>query len=195
MSVKQFKVIPCERAEIKDFIEKWHYSKSINGLISDYCFKLLDGNMLIGAMIYGRFAMPNVWRKYAEKPEEVLELRRLCTVDDAPKNTESYFIGQTLKYLLKNTNVKTIISYADPEYGHTGTIYKASNFDLIGKTAKGKIIIYNGKKYHDKSIRTKYKGELKPFAKELKKALENGEAYYKKTDGKYIYKYDLEKRR
>jgi hypothetical protein len=66
---------------------------------------------------------------------------------------------------------------------------------LIGRTAKGKIIIYNGKKYHDKSIRTKYKGELKPFAKELKKALENGEAYYKKTDGKYIYKYDLEKRR
>ena len=34
MSVKQFKVIPCERAEINDFIENWHYSKSINGLIS-----------------------------------------------------------------------------------------------------------------------------------------------------------------
>lgn len=48
MSVKQFKVMPCERAEIKDFIEKWHYSKSINGLISDYYFKLLDGNKLIG---------------------------------------------------------------------------------------------------------------------------------------------------
>ena len=89
------------------------------------------------------------WQMFGENmlknQKIVLELRRLCTVDDTPKNTESYFIGQTLKYLLKNTNVKTIIAYADPEYGHTGTIYKASNFELIGKTAKGKIIIYNGK--------------------------------------------------
>ena len=67
-SVKDFSVIHCERSEVKDFIEKWHYSKSINGLMSDYCFKLMDGNRMIGAMIYGRFAMANVWKKYGESP-------------------------------------------------------------------------------------------------------------------------------
>jgi hypothetical protein len=55
--------------------------------------------------------------------------------------------------------------------------------------------MYEGKRYHDKTIRTKYKGELKPFAKRVKEALENGEAYYEKTLGKEIYLYDLEKRR
>jgi hypothetical protein len=55
--------------------------------------------------------------------------------------------------------------------------------------------MYNGKRYHDKTIRTKYKGELKPFAKQIKEALENGEAYYVPTLGKDIYMYDLEKRR
>lgn len=163
--------------------------------MSDYCFKLMDEGEIIGGMIYGRMAMANAWKKYGEKQDDVIELRRLCCIDDTPKNTESYFIGSTLKWLLKNTEIKTVVSYADPEYGHEGIIYKASNFQLIGRTAKGKVIIYNGKKYHDKAIRTKYKGELKPFARRLKKALEDGEAFYKKTEGKYIYTYDLDKRR
>lgn len=30
--VKEFKVSICNRNEIRDFIEKWHYSKSINGV-------------------------------------------------------------------------------------------------------------------------------------------------------------------
>jgi len=189
--VKRFSVVHCERSEVKDFIEEWHYSKSINGLMSDYCFKLMDGNRMIGAMIYGRFAMANVWKKYSDSPEEVIELRRLCCIDDTPKNTESYFIGKTLRWLKKNTTIKTVISYADPEYGHEGIIYQATNFKDIGKTSAGKVIMYNGKKYHDKAIRTKYKGELKPFAVRLRKALESGDAFYKKTEGKYIYEYKL----
>ena len=190
-SVKGFWVVHCERSEVKDFIEKWHYSKSINGLMSDYCFKLMDGNRMIGAMIYGRFAMANVWKKYSDSPGEVIELRRLCCIDDTPKNTESYFIGSTLRWLKKNTTIKTVISYADPEYGHEGIIYRASNFKGIGKTSTGRVIMHNGKKYHDKAIRTKYKGELKPFARRLSEALESGDAFYKRTEGKYIYEYKL----
>ena len=72
-------------------------------------------------------------------------------------------------------------------------MYKASNFILEGKTAAGKVIFYQGKKYHDKAIRTKYKGKLKPFAEKIKKALEDGEANYKKTAGKNIYVYFLER--
>ena len=161
--------------------------------MSDYCFMLKSPDGCIkGAMIYGKMAMVGQYKKYGEK-DDVMELRRLCCIDDTPKNTESYFIGATLKWLKKNTSIKTIVSYADPEYGHGGTIYKASNFEHIGKTSKGRVIMWNGKKYHDKTIRTKYKGKLKPFAKEVKEALESGEAYYKPTEGKHIYLYKLQK--
>lgn len=190
-----YTVEPCERKEIRDFIEKWHYSHNINGLLSQYCFKLMDGDTMVGAMIYGGLGMANCWKKYAENKEDIIELRRLCCIDDTPKNTESYFIGKTLKWLIKNTNIKKVISYADNTYGHKGVIYQASNFKHLGKTAKGRVIMWNGKRYHDKTIRTKYKGELKPFAKRVKEALENGEAYYEQTLGKEIYLYDLEKRR
>lgn len=194
MTVKNFKVELCKRNEIKDFIEKWHYSKNINGLMSDYCFKLLDENgVLIGAMIYGGIAMAGVWKKYATSESELTELRRLCCIDDSPKNTESFFIGNTLRWLRKNTSIKTVISYADQSFGHSGIIYKASNFKHSGMTSKGRVIIYNDKRYHDKTIRTKYKGELKPFAKRIKKALENGEAYYSESKQKHIYIYKFKK--
>lgn len=187
MSVTNFKIEVCDRKEIRNFIEKWHYSKSINGVMSSYCFKLTREGEMIGGLIYGKMAMANAWKKYAQNPEEVIELRRLCCIDDTPKNTESYFIGRTLRWLKQNTVIRVVVSYADPEYGHTGIIYKASNFKLIGKTSKGKVIMWNGKKYHDKTIRTKYKGKLKPFAKKIKESLKSGEANYKLTQGKNIF--------
>jgi hypothetical protein len=191
--VRDFKVLQCSRKEIVDFIEFWHYSKNVNGLTTDFCFKLIDadGNM-IGAMIYGKIAMANVWKKYASNEFELIELKRLCCIDNTPKNTESFFIGNTLRWLKKNTKIKTVISYADTTYSHEGTIYKASNFKHLGMTAKGKVIMYNGKRYHDKTIRTKYKGELKPFAIEIKNALEVGKANYVDTLGKHIYLYKLQ---
>jgi hypothetical protein len=191
-SVRDYQVLLCDRKEIVGFVEHWHYSKNVNGLTTDYCFKLLDadGNM-IGAMIYGKIAMANVWKKYAQQESELIELKRLCCIDNTPKNTESFFIGHTLRWLKKNTGIKTVISYADMTYSHEGTIYKASNFVYCGMTAKGKVIMYNGKRYHDKTIRTKYKGELKPFAVEIKKALETGDAKYVDTLGKHIYLYGL----
>jgi hypothetical protein len=190
--VKEYKVELCNRKEIVSFVEHWHYSKNVNGLTTDYCFKLLDadGNM-IGAMIYGKIAMANVWKKYAENENELIELKRLCCIDNTPKNTESFFIGHTLRWLKKNTKIKIVISYADTTYLHQGTIYKACNFTYHGMTAKGKVIMYNGKRYHDKTIRTKYKGELKPFAAQIKKALGSGGAEYIDTLGKHIYIYNL----
>jgi hypothetical protein len=190
--VREFKVVPCERKEITDFIEKWHYSKNVNGLATSYCFKLLDVNdQLIGAIIYGKIAMANVWKKYSENEADLVELKRLCCIDNTPKNTESYFIGKTIKWLKKNTNIKRIISYADTTYSHQGTIYRASNFKHFGMTNKGRVIMYEGKRYHDKTIRTKYKDGLKPFAIKIKEALQNGDAIYVDTLGKHIFLYDL----
>ena len=190
-----YQVEPVPRKAIAEFIERWHYSGSINGCISDYCFALYDGMEMVGAMFYGRMAMANQWRRFADDAEKVTELRRLCCIDDTPKNTESFFIGATLRWLKKNTDLEVVVSYADAQHGHTGTIYRASNFALEGFRKGAKVIKYDGKTYHDKAIRTKYKGELKPFAKRLKEALESGQATFEETAGKFCYVYPLRKRR
>lgn len=193
MKIKDMEVHLCERGEISSFIEEHHYSKNINGCITDYCFKLTYNNEIIGAMFYGKMAMANQYKRFVDREEDCIELRRLCCIDDTPKNTESFFIGKTLKWLKKNTQIKVVVSYADQEYGHSGIIYKASNFEYNGFKKGAKVIIHNGKQYHDKAIRTKYKGKLKPFAQRLKDALDSGDAYYKQTARKHTYTYKLRK--
>lgn len=189
MSVRDFKVVKVDRKVIGKFIEEHHYSGSINGCMADFCFALYDNDELIGGLFYGRMAMANQWRRFAGSACEVIELRRLVCVDNTPKNTESYFIGSTLRWLRKNTDIRVVVSYADSDYGHTGIVYKASNFILEGVRKGAKVIDFEGKVYHDKAIRTIYNGELKPFARRLKQALEEGTATYRNKKEKYCYVY------
>lgn len=192
MALEGWTVRRVTRKDVAEFIEKWHYSGSINGCIADYCFGLYcDKEEMKGALFYGRMAMANQFKRFGENESDVIELRRLCCVDDTPKNAESFLIGRSLQQLKKLWNGKVVVSYADKEYGHTGIIYKASNFTQLNDVAGAKVIMHNGKRYHDKAIRTKYNGELKPFAKRLKSALESGEAFYKTTAGKCTYAYYL----
>lgn len=195
MSVTNFIVEQCSRSQIVDFVEKYHYSKNMNGLKTSYCFRLLDGENLIGAIVYGKIGMLGVEQKYTDNPDKILELKRLVCIDDTPKNTESYFIGWTLRWLQKNTDLEMIISYADKTYGHEGIVYKATNFDFVGETIPGKVIMYKGNRYHGRSTRTKHNGKLKPFAQEINTALEKGDAQYVDTDVKNVYLYKFKKRK
>ena len=195
-NVKDFIVKPSNLRVTRDFIEKWHYSRNVNGLTISQIFGLFYEKNLIGAMIYGSLAMPNQWKKYAKEESKVVELKRLCCIDKTPKNTESYFIGKTLRWMKQNSAFDLVVSYSDTFYGHEGTIYKASNFKHMGLTTKGKVIDYNERYYHDKCIRTYYTnsdGEkvIKPFAQKIKGALETGEAKYVEMPEKHIYIYPL----
>jgi hypothetical protein len=90
------------RSDIKEFIEKWHYSQSINGCKASFCYALYnETDEMMGALFYGGMAMANQWKKFGEQENDVIELRRLCCVDDTPKNAESFFIGWSLRELRK----------------------------------------------------------------------------------------------
>lgn len=192
MALEGYYVERLERNQVRDFIELNHYSGSINGCIADYCYGLFNPlGLLVGAMFYGRMAMANQWKRFSDEPGKVIELRGLCCIDDTPRNAESFFIGRSLRLLKKDWGLGVVVSYADKEYGHSGTIYKASNFKMVGEINGARVIMWGDKRYHDKTIRTKYKGKLKPFAKRVKDALESGEAVYKKTKGKFTYTYNL----
>jgi hypothetical protein len=156
-----------------------------------YGFLLRHEGEVIGAAFFGRLAMAGQWKRFGQNEADVIELRRLCCVDETPKNTESFFIGAMLRWLKKHTPHRTVVSYADQEHGHTGVIYKASNFKYLGHKKGAKVIEHEGRTYHDKTIRTTYKGVLKPFAARLAEALKEGKAFYRATAGKHTYVYQL----
>ena len=151
MKVTDFTVELVQRNAVVSFIEKHHYSHNVNGIQSYYHFGLYrDGKFglpeMIGAMMYAMPSMPHTSKKYNPiNPDKCFELRRLVCIDDTPKNTESYFIGKTLRWLKQNTDIEVIVSFADQHYGHAGTIYKASNFDHFGETAKARVLMVDGK--------------------------------------------------
>lgn len=203
-SVKDFHVfqVPFGGSVVK-FIKANHYSHNAHISGNPTAFSLMHKGEMIGAMIYGHAAMYGQWKSYAdygvEKESDLIELRRLVCIDDTPRNTESYFIGKTIRWMKRNTDYKVIVSYADPHHGHSGTIYKASNFKHIGMTQAGKIIDWNGRRYHDKSIRDynrrifRKTGErvLDRAAVKIKEALDRGEAKLVNTPPKHIYVYPL----
>lgn len=195
VDINEFVVKPVTIQEVKSFVEKWHYSRNINGLNISYVFGLFYKQYLIGSIIYGSLSMANTWQKYGTDETDVVELKRLCCIDATKKNTESFFIAKTIKFLKKYSNYKTIVSYADPYFNHQGTIYKASNFTHEGFTAKSKVILYKNKIYHDKTIRSvDDQKRLKPFTYEIKEALQLGQATYIDKPPKHIYCYEIKRK-
>jgi hypothetical protein len=85
-----------------------------------------------------------------------------------------------------NTDIKKVISYADKTYNHEGGIYKASNFKHLGMTQPSKVIVWDKKLYHEKTIRND-----RPYARKVKAAVDSGQAYYRDTLPKHIYMYEL----
>ncbi len=198
MKVRDFTVEEVLRRSIAPFIEKYHYSQNVNGVQSTNCFGLYkEGNFglptMIGAMMYAWPSMPATAKKYnPDDPLRIYELRRLVCIDDTPTNTESYFIGNTLKWLKKNTNIQVIVSFADPHHGHSGVIYKASNFIYKGETGKGSILMVDGKEMHSRSLNQR----KRPYSREIKRRYDAGDPniFVKKLPSKHIYVYYLDKR-
>ena len=203
MKVSDFTIEAVPKKTVTSFIEKWHYSHYAGGIQHRQCFALYspDGKFglprMIGCMIYGQPAMSNTAAKYhPDNPDRCWELRRLCCIDDTPTNTESFFIGKTLKWLKQNTDAEVIISYSDLQQGHEGVVYKASNFINVGQTPPGLALMVDGKQYHDRSMRSK-----RPFARALKRrwdAKQNGKEddgiYFEETKSKNIYVYYLNRK-
>lgn len=173
--------------ETKDFIARWHYSKSSRSQQQKHVFKLVDkSNRLVGVAIYGK-------PMSRHHTKETLELRRLCLIDDTPRNTESFFIGKTLRWLGKNTSYSQVISFADPNHGHLGTIYKASNFTYEGleNSPNPRVVQYGDKQIHMRQYYQKKDGHYTNNAIKLQASVQNGDAEIIKQERKHKYTYKL----
>ena len=134
-----------DKKTAKEMIVKHHYShrgSSCRYAIGIYYksdnphpfFKDTSEEKLIGCMTYGypvgRTVLGSMFNENVKlETNNILELTRLFIHDDYGKNIESYCIAQSFKWLKKHDeNVKTLISYADPDVLHLGGIYKATNW-------------------------------------------------------------------
>lgn len=122
-------VVRVGRKEVDAMIKR-HYIGKWPGV----CVLILAakrGDALLGTIV---FALPP--RETAKRyGGETWELARLWLDDSVPQNGETWFIAKAIKYVRQHhPTVQTLVSYANPAVGHTGMIYKASNWVADGRT-------------------------------------------------------------
>lgn len=97
-----------------------------------YSFGLIerDTERVVGVVTYGKPASHWLCIGLCGKEEEasVIELTRLWIEDGTPKNVESFLIGNTIKKVPHHI----IVSFAERDMGHVGTVYQATNWIYTG---------------------------------------------------------------
>lgn len=153
-SPKELEVRRLDPVFAHDFIKRHHYSASCPmniGLALGFYYK----DILTTVIVYGippcRYMPNSLWE--GGHHTNCWELVRLFSFDNCPKNTESYCIGQSFKYIREHfPNIKVLVSYADPKHDHVGFIYQATNWMYIGRGGDTQEYFFKGKRTHTRTI-------------------------------------------
>lgn len=115
------------------FIERFHYSGHAPKGTSCW-YGLFIKQALIGVVGIGR---GNNKSLSTGMGIPTLELVRLAIVDWAPKNSGSYFLSRVIKLFKEDRpDIRCLVSFADPNVGHSGGVYRASNWQFVGQIAE-----------------------------------------------------------
>lgn len=121
-----------------DFIARHHYARGCG--INVICFGLYRGARLEGVAAFANSASQDAAASVfgPEHTAHVRDLQRFVLVDEAPKNSESWFLVRALRMFKKHKpDLWAVTSYADTGYGHRGTIYQATNAIYSGTGTGG----------------------------------------------------------
>ena len=182
--------------EIKDLLYTHHYLKDESkdfksgfnyGLFRNSVTDVLRVGGCLGACVFTGLPVPEIavgaFGLQRDEQEGLFELSRLCIdpiVQKEEYNITSWFVSRCIKRFRKDATVRAILSYADSNH-HTGTIYRACNFNYYGLTDPKKDFYYtDGTKHSRGSIRgvdgewrdrSRKHRYLMVFQKELKERL------------------------
>ena len=151
-TLDDIRVIPLPHRLAKRMVERQHYLHSMPGG-TELCFGVVACGRLSGVVTLGAGPF-NAYRLVeGAEPPDCLVLTRLWLGDELPRNSESRMIGQILRILKRSTDVKFIVTYADPAHGHVGTIYQATNWVYTGLSeATSMLETGDGVIHHSRSL-------------------------------------------
>jgi hypothetical protein len=179
-----FEICQIASKDAYDLLLNVHYAGRIPSI--SYAYGLFEGGNLVGVVTYGK--PPAAPQRSGvcgpELSQYVLELNRLCLRNNK-RNEASQLVSASLKMLPKPS---IVISYADPQQGHAGYIYQATNFIYCGLTAKRSEWKIKGMEHlHSQTIADKYRHHDKPS---VAIRAEHGDNFYLKDrprKHRYVY--------
>ena len=153
--------------------EHWHYSKKIpvNKLLK---VGVWESGEFIGVIIFGVGASAQLHKQFGLKNTEVCELVRIALKKH--QSPVSRMISIAFKFLRKNAPLlRVVVSFADPNEGHHGGIYQATNWIYTGKSAATIEYFYNNDWRHVTDV---YKRLTREIIKKLPRRKKPGKHRY-----------------
>ncbi|WOH63604.1 hypothetical protein [Bradyrhizobium sp. BWA-3-5] len=119
----------------QEMVRQHHYSRGgsntavyVHGLFRRGDFKLYGVAWWLPPT---RVACESVNREYWK---QVLSLTRMVILPGVPKNAASFLLSRSVQMIRRDGRFVSLVTYADESQGHTGHVYRASNWDYIGRT-------------------------------------------------------------
>lgn len=129
-----------DHAEVVRLVERWHYSKSAPNTSTARHGLYRFGQTVMAEPMGAALWIPPT-RAAAESVagdawEGVLCLSRLVVAPDVPTNGASFLLGRSMR-AIDRRRWPVLLTYADTALGHTGAIYRATNWTEIGSVPAG----------------------------------------------------------
>ena len=177
----------------------YHYSKKIP--VNPLGYNVYnDTDEWCGVVLFGYGANNQIGTPYGLAQGQCLELTRVAL--NGKQEHTSQCISMALKQLKKDCPLcKLVVSYADIDQNHLGTIYQATNWIYVGDcmvNSNDESVVINGKRMHGKSVSDYLKritggGKIADRLQFIREHLDKN-AYKYITAGKRKYLYPMDKR-
>ena len=155
-------VYPAPLKTAQQMVRDYHYSKGgSNTAVYVYGLYRRSDNWLAGVAWWlppTRVACESVNKEHWKK---VLSCTRLVCHPDAPTNAASFLLGKSIKLIRQDGRFVSLVTYADEAQGHIGSIYKATNWEYVGRTGPyPKWINKEGRQVACKATKNRTKAEM-----------------------------------
>lgn len=150
----------CSYKAAKYAVEHWHYSKRMP-FGKTVMVGVWEDKKYIGCVLFGYSANPNVAKNFNVRQQLICELTRVALANHSIPT--SRIVAIAIKLLRKHCpKIRVIVSFADADENHFGTLYQAGNWLYLGKSMEGDKngYIVNGKFLHCRSAGNKGKNTL-----------------------------------
>lgn len=173
--------------------QSYHYSGTTP--VIRYGFSIFnDQDEWCGVILFGSGANKSIGSPYGLWQGEVLELVRVAL--NGKQEQTSMCVAMALKELHRiDPIVKLVVSYADCDQGHVGTIYQATNwiYDGLVNVGSCSAFIVHGQKMHRKSCYQRGWKQSLPWLREHVDP--EAEAFVTGGKHKYLFPFDRKLRK
>ena len=193
LDLKRAVVKPVSRKLAEQIILKYEWLGSMAQ--TSHHYGIFFGLHCAGVCCFGSCCTggPYISKEWGLRVERLFMLARGACVHWAPPGSNSKLISWACRLLARDTGAKITIAYSDTDAGEIGTVYQASNWICVGRTAPvEQWVAPNGRVYDGKypADRTRSRGGTRSDWILVLKA--NG-WHRQKGNAKHRYVYILDK--